>query len=247
MPRDKLIVALDVDTRDGALALVRELAGQVGFFKVGMELFYGAGSGIVREIIDAGAKVFLDLKLHDIPNTVGRAARVLVRSGASIINVHAAGGSAMMRAARESACEEAGRLGLPMPLVVAVTVLTSIDREAFNRELGFPGEVEDRVKAWALLARESGLDGVVCSPREIGLVRNVCGPDFKIITPGIRPAGAQLGDQRRVMTPGEAVRAGASHIVVGRPVTGAPDRAAAASAVLAEIAEAGLSGGTRWS
>lgn len=235
MSKDKLIVALDVDSREKALELVAELAGQVGFFKVGMELFYGAGLGIVQEIVAAGAQVFLDLKLHDIPNTVGQAARVLVRSGASIINVHASGGSAMMRAAGTSAREEAERLGVPAPLVVAVTVLTSIDRDIYQRELGFSGEIAERVRAWALLTRESGLDGVVCSPQEIKLVHEACGPDFKIITPGIRPAGAQLGDQRRVMTPGEAVQGGASHLVVGRPVTEALDRVAAVAAILDEI------------
>lgn len=235
MSKDKLIVALDVDSREKALELVGELAGQVGFFKVGMELFYGAGLGIVQEIVAAGAQVFLDLKLHDIPNTVGQAARVLVRSGASIINVHASGGSAMMRAAGTSARGEAERLGVPAPLVVAVTVLTSIDQDIYQRELGFSGEIAERVRAWALLTRESGLDGVVCSPQEIKLVREACGPDFRIITPGIRPAGAQLGDQRRVMTPGEAVQTGASHLVVGRPVTEALDRVAAVAAILDEI------------
>ncbi|AGL02426.1 orotidine-5'-phosphate decarboxylase [Desulfoscipio gibsoniae] len=235
MSKDKLIVALDVDTQEKALELVGELAGHVGFFKVGMELFYGAGIEIVQEIVAAGTQVFLDLKLHDIPNTVGRAARVLVRSGASIINVHASGGGAMLRAAGASAREEADRLGIPAPLVVAVTVLTSIDRETYHRDMGFTGEIEERVRSWALLARESGLDGVVCSPQEIKLVRDTCGPDFTIITPGIRPAGAQLGDQRRVMTPGEAVKAGASHLVVGRPVTGATDRIAAVAAILDEI------------
>ncbi len=235
MSKDKLIVALDVDSREKALELVSELAGHVGFFKVGMELFYGAGIGIVQEIVAAGAQVFLDLKLHDIPNTVGQAARVLVRSGASIINVHASGGSAMMRAASASAREEADRLGLPAPMVVAVTVLTSIDRETYQGEMGFAGEIAERVRSWALLTQVSGLDGVVCSPREIKLVRQACGQDFKIITPGIRPAGAQLGDQRRVMTPGEAVQAGASHLVVGRPVTEALDRAAAVAAILDEI------------
>ncbi len=235
MAREKLIVALDVDNRNRAMELVNKLAGHVGFFKVGMELFYAAGPGIIGEITARGARVFLDLKLHDIPNTVSRAARVLVRYGASIINVHAAGGSAMMRAAREAAAEEAEKLGLPAPIVVAVTVLTSIDKDTFNRELGQPGSINDRVRAWSLLTRESGLDGVVCSPREIELVREACGSDFKIITPGIRPAGAELGDQRRVMTPAEAVRAGASHIVVGRPVTGAPDPAMAAEAIVAEI------------
>ncbi len=235
MSKDKLIVALDVDSREKALELVSDLAGHVGFFKVGMELFYGAGIGIVQEIVAAGAQVFLDLKLHDIPNTVGQAARVLVRSGASIINVHASGGSAMMQTAGAFAREEADRLGVPAPLVVAVTVLTSIDRETYQQEIGFTGEITERVRSWALLARASGLDGVVCSPQEIKLVLEACGPDFKIITPGIRPAGAQLGDQRRVMTPGEAVKAGASHLVVGRPVTGASDRAAAVAAILDEI------------
>lgn len=235
MAREKLIVALDVDNRNRAMELVKKLAGHAGFFKVGMELFYAAGPGIIGEITARGARVFLDLKLHDIPNTVGRAARVLVRYGASIINVHAAGGCAMMRAAREAAVEEAEKLGLPAPIVVAVTVLTSIDQDTFNRELGQPGSINDRVRAWSLLTRKSGLDGVVCSPREIELVREACGRDFIIITPGIRPAGAELGDQRRVMTPAEAVRAGASHIVVGRPVTGAADPAMAAEAIVAEI------------
>ncbi len=235
MSKDKLIIALDVDSREKALDLVGELAGHVGFFKVGMELFYATGIGIVQEIVAAGAQVFLDLKLHDIPNTVGKAARVLVRSGASIINVHASGGSAMMRAAGTAAREEAHRLGIPAPLVVAVTVLTSIDRQAYQHEMGFTDEIAERVRSWALLTRASGLDGVVCSPQEIKLVRDACGSDFKIITPGIRPAGAQLDDQRRVMTPGEAVQAGASHLVVGRPVTEAVDKVAAVIAILAEI------------
>lgn len=238
MSKDKIIVALDVNERERALELVNKLAGRVGFFKVGMELFYAAGPEIIRDITGLGARVFLDLKLHDIPNTVGRAAGVLARYGASIINVHAAGGREMMRAARESAAGEAQKNNLPVPMVVAVTVLTSIDREVFNREMGMPGEIRDRVRAWALLASASGLDGVVCSPREITLVREACGPEFVIITPGIRPAGGDLGDQRRVMTPAEAVRAGASYIVVGRPVTGAPDPAAAVEAIREEISNA---------
>ena len=235
LSKDQLIVALDVSNRAEAMSLVRELVDVTGFFKVGMELFYAEGSGIVQEIAASGAGVFLDLKLHDIPNTVGRAARVLVRSGASIINVHAAGGSAMMQSAGAAAREEAARLGLSAPAVVAVTVLTSIDRDAFSVELGYAGAIADRVRSWALLARESGLDGVVCSPREIEIVRKACGPDFKIITPGIRPAGAELNDQRRVMSPGEAIKAGASQIVVGRPITAAPDPRAAAAAIRAEL------------
>lgn len=235
MVNEKLIVALDVDGRDRALELAGKLAGHASFFKVGMELFYAAGPGIIKEITEPGARVFLDLKLYDIPNTVGRAARVLVRYGASIFNVHAAGGKDMMRAARDSASEEAQKLGLPMPMVVAVTVLTSVGQEVFSREMGMPGKIRDRVRAWALLARESGLDGVVCSPREIELVRDACGPGFKIITPGIRPAGAEMGDQRRVMTPAEAVRAGASYIVIGRPITSAPDPAAVAGAIREQV------------
>jgi len=236
MAKEKLIVALDVDSHTRAMELVSKLAGQVGLFKVGMELFYAAGPGIIRDITASGAGVFLDLKLHDIPNTVGRAAGVLARYGAAIINVHAAGGRDMMRAARESAAEEALKHGVPAPMVIAVTVLTSIDQQAFNSDIGLPGAIKDRVRAWALLAKETGLDGVVCSPEEIAPVRAACGPDFKIITPGIRPAGAATGDQRRVMTPSEAVRAGADYIVIGRPVTGAPDPAAAAGAVNMEMA-----------
>lgn len=235
MSKEKLIVALDVDSRTRAMELVNKLAGKVSLFKVGMELFYAEGPGMIRDITAAGAKVFLDLKLHDIPNTVGRAARVLVRYGAAIINVHAAGGKDMMRAARESAAEEAQKQGVPMPMLVAVTVLTSIDQSAFYCEMGLPGAIKDRVRAWALLSRESGLDGVVCSPKEIALVREACGPDFKIITPGIRPAGAEAGDQRRVMTPSEAVHAGANYIVIGRPITGAPDPVAAAMAIGKEL------------
>ncbi|MFA7467858.1 MAG: orotidine-5'-phosphate decarboxylase [Desulfotomaculaceae bacterium] len=238
MSKEKLIVALDVDSRARAMELVNKLAGNVGLFKVGMELFYAEGPEMIRDITATGAKVFLDLKLHDIPNTVGRAARVLARYGAAIINVHAAGGKDMMRAVRESAAEEAQKHGVPMPMVVAVTVLTSIDQNAFNYEIGLPGAIKDRVRAWALLSKESGLDGVVCSPIEIALVREACGPDFKIITPGIRPAGAELGDQRRVMTPFNAVHAGASYIVVGRPITGAPDPVAAAGAISEELGRA---------
>ncbi len=235
MAEEKLIVALDVDSRVRAMELVNKLAGQVALFKVGMELFYAAGPGIISDITTVGAGVFLDLKLHDIPNTVGRAAGVLTRYGAAIINVHAAGGKDMMRAARESAAQEARKYGVPAPMVIAVTVLTSIDQQAFNNDIGLPGVIEDRVRDWALLAKEAGLDGVVCSPREISLVREACGRDFKIITPGIRPAGAATGDQRRVMTPAEAVRAGADYIVIGRPVTGAPDPVAAARAINVEI------------
>ena len=237
-PTNKLIVALDVDSHKKALILAEQLKGLVGFFKVGMELFYSAGVGMVRDLTSFGTGVFLDLKMHDIPHTVAQAARVLVNSRAAIINVHASGGAEMMRFAADAVREEAGRLNMPAPLVIAVTVLTSIDKSIYQNELGFSGEISERVCTWAELANNAGLDGVVCSPQEIRLVREACGPKFVIITPGIRPAGAQIGDQRRIMTPREAILAGASYIVVGRPITEADDPAKAAKAILKEIAEA---------
>ncbi|OAT86736.1 orotidine-5'-phosphate decarboxylase [Desulfotomaculum copahuensis] len=236
--REKLIVALDVDTKEQALQLVELLQPYAGMFKTGMQLFYSAGPAVVSVLKERGAGVFLDLKLHDIPNTVGHAAAVLTRLGVSMLTVHAAGGAAMMRAAAAAAGEEADRLKIRRPRVLAVTVLTSIDEQAFNRELGLSGTVQDRVAAWSALARECGLDGVVASAREAALVCRECGPDFLVVTPGIRPAGAGSGDQRRIMTPAAALAAGASHLVVGRPVTGAPDPAAAARALLAEMAGA---------
>lgn len=233
--RNPLIIALDVDTLEEAAGLADRLGPYVGAFKVGMQLFNSAGPEAVLRLKEKGP-VFLDLKLHDIPNTVAGAARVLTRLGAAIINVHAAGGGAMMRAAAEAARVEAEKCGLPRPLVIAVTVLTSMDQETFNNELGISGAIQDRVTAWSLLAKEAGLDGVVASPREITAIREACGPDFAIVTPGVRPAGSAANDQKRTMTPGEAVGLGATCLVVGRPVTAAPDPVKAAKAILAEIA-----------
>jgi len=233
--KNPLIVALDVDTTAEALSLAERLAPYAGAFKIGLQLFNSAGPDCVRMLRKMGAEVFVDLKLHDIPNTVAGASRALTRHGASIINVHAAGGREMMRAAAGAAADEAARLGLRRPLVIAVTVLTSIDQEVFSREMGIPGEIKERVASWALLAKEAGLDGVVASPLEITAVREACGPDFVIVTPGIRPSGAARGDQKRVMTPGEAVRLGATFLVVGRPITAAPDPAAVAVKILKEM------------
>ncbi|MCL4441707.1 MAG: orotidine-5'-phosphate decarboxylase [Firmicutes bacterium] len=237
LAKEKLIVALDVDTAEKALDLVKKLSSHAGMFKVGMQLFYSAGPDVVRRIKEQGVKVFLDLKLHDIPNTVGQAARALAGLGADIINVHAAGGSAMMQAAAGAVRERAATLGLPAPFVISVTVLTSIDRPAFQQELGFPGEIQEKVRAWAVLTKEAGLDGVVASPKETAVIREACGDDFKIITPGIRPAWSVSGDQKRIMTPGEAIGQGASYLVVGRPITGVGDPAAAAQKILSEMAE----------
>lgn len=235
---ERLVVSLDVPGAGAAKSLAGLLAGRVGLFKVGMELFYAAGPAVVPEITAAGgAGVFLDLKLHDIPNTVAAAVRSLVRLAPAILNLHASGGFAMMKAARAAAREEAARLGGIPPKLVAVTVLTALDEEAF-RQAGYAGDIADTVRRMAHLAREAGLDGVVAAATEAAMLRRDLGEGFLIITPGIRPTGSAADDQRRVLTPREAVRAGASHLVVGRPVTGAPDPVRAVEGVLAEMRQA---------
>ncbi|MCR4424828.1 MAG: orotidine-5'-phosphate decarboxylase [Firmicutes bacterium] len=235
-PRDRVILALDVDKEDEALALVEKVAGNVWAFKVGMQLFNSAGQDIVRRIQDLGGRVFVDLKFHDIPNTVARAVRVVTRLGCLMLDVHASGGTDMMRAAAEAALDEAARLGIPAPLILAVTVLTSIDQRQLEEELLIRGESVERVAAkWARMAQSSGISGAVCSPREIAAVRAACGPDFVIVTPGIRPAWAANNDQKRALTPGEAIKLGADYVVVGRPITHAEDPACAARMVIEEM------------
>ncbi len=232
--KNPLIIALDVNTMREAELLVDTLAPYAGGFKAGMQLYNSEGPEVLQRL-RVKAPVFVDLKFHDIPNTVAGATRVLTRLGAAILNVHAAGGGDMMRAARDAARDEAARAKIRPPLVVAVTVLTSISQEVFNNQIGLPGSIEERVVAWALLAKEAGLDGVVASPREIAAIRKYCGQDFIIITPGVRPAGAAADDQKRTMTPGEAIGLGATYLVVGRPVTAASDPVAAARGILEEI------------
>jgi orotidine-5'-phosphate decarboxylase len=234
--RRRLYVALDVPDWPAARRLVELLAGRAGGFKVGLELFCAEGLAVVEKIKARGAAVFLDLKLHDIPRTVARTVRVLAAAGPDIVNVHAAGGRAMMEAAAAAAREGAEAAGRPAPLVVAVTVLTSLDDRAWREELGLDGTVAETVVGWARLAKQAGLDGVVASPRETEAVRTACGPGFVVVTPGLRPAGFPAADQRRFLTPAEAWRRGADYLVVGRPVTAAPDPVAALEAVVAEIA-----------
>lgn len=239
---DKIIVALDVSTERDALNLVDALKEHVGFFKVGLELIHSVGIGIVHRIMANGGRVFLDSKLHDIPNTVAGAAKAVARLGVGMFNVHAAGGVEMMRAAAQAARDEAVKAEAPMPIVLAVTVLTSQDQQTMNEELRIPGKVADHVAHLARLAVSAGLDGVVASPHEIEVIRRAAPGIKAIVTPGIRPAWSAAHDQKRVLTPGEAIRQGATYLVIGRPVTQPPhnigDPASAARAVADEIATA---------
>jgi orotidine-5'-phosphate decarboxylase len=233
--RDRLIVALDVDSLAEAERLAERLDGLVRRFKIGSQLFTAGGPAVVEAIQKRGAEVFLDLKFHDIPNTVAGAAREAARLGVFMFNVHASGGLAMMKAAADGAAAAAVELSVRRPLAIAVTVLTSLDRAALHRELGVTSSVEGHVLHLSELAREAGLDGTVASPVEIAAIRRSLGAAWVIVTPGVRPAGSAAGDQSRVATPGAAARAGAHYLVVGRPITGAPDPAAAAAAILEEI------------
>ncbi len=232
-PKDRLIVALDVDSVGAAVDLTDRLDGLVGRYKIGSQLFTAAGPAAVEAVHKRGGQVFLDLKFHDIPNTVNGAAREAARMGVFMFNVHASGGVAMMRAAAEGAARESAA---KRPLVIAVTVLTSLDRAALGREVGVTGSVEGHVLHLCQLARDAGLDGSVASPNEIRAIRNYLGPRWAIVTPGVRPAASRADDQSRVATPSAAAQAGADYLVVGRPITAAADPARAAQAILAEIA-----------
>ena len=234
MADDRLIAALDVPTRAAAEQLVTRLGDSVSFYKVGMELFYALGGDIVTWLKEQEKKVFLDLKLHDIPNTVGNGLCSLLRLRPDILNVHTAGGLRMMKAAREALHAATDRAGVRCPKLIGVTVLTSMDAEDWAG-LGHTGEIADAVLRRAKLAQEAGLDGVVASPAETEAIRHACGEDFLIVTPGIRPAGVSHDDQRRVMTPEGAIRAGASQIVVGRAIYAAEDPRMAAESILKEM------------
>ncbi len=233
---NRILVALDVDSSAKALALADALRGTVAGYKIGKQLFTAEGPEVVRALTARGDRVFLDLKFHDIPNTVAGAVRSAMATGAWMVNVHASGGSAMMRAAAQAAHDTAAKTGAARPLVIGVTVLTSMD-EAALAEVGTTRPVIEQVVHLARLAKAAGLDGVVASPQEIAAIRRACGPDFHIVTPGIRPAGqAGTDDQARTLTPKEAVAAGATYLVIGRPITAAADPRAAAEAIAAETA-----------
>jgi orotidine-5'-phosphate decarboxylase len=236
--KDKLIVALDVETAREALNLFNALRDVVGMFKIGSQLFTSAGPSVAREIIRAGSSIFLDLKFHDIPNTVAAAGVEATRLGVAIFNIHACGGSEMMRRTADAVAETALREGIPRPHVIGVTVLTSAD-DSTLAEAGFSSSTVEQVRRLARLASESGLDGVVASPHEVKLVRETVEQRaFVIVTPGVRPYGTAHNDQRRVMTPAEAVHAGADYLVVGRAILKATDPARAAHEIIEEMQRA---------
>jgi len=231
---NRIILPLDVSSTAEALAIVRRLRGRVALFKVGLQLFCSEGPEVVRRVVAEGCEVFLDLKLHDIPNTVGAAVGQCGRLGATLIDVHLAGGESMLRAA------VAARDALPLsgaaarPRLLGITVLTSLDQGDLAAA-GVQRDLKRQVVELALMGRRAGLDGVVASPHEIAPVKEACGPDFLVVTPGIRPASSAAGDQKRFMTPAEAVGLGADYLVIGRPILEAPDPAAAVESMLKEI------------
>jgi len=234
--KDRIILALDVDTEKEALKLANQLSNQVGAFKVGMQLFNSAGPQIVDSIHKLGGRVFVDLKFHDIPNTVAAAGRVITRLGCHMFNVHAAGGREMMKAVADASRDEASKLGSAPPITLAVTVLTSIGQQELEQDMLIAGmPVEEVVVKWALMARDCGISGVVCSPKEISAIRKACGPEFKIVTPGIRPVWAAANDQKRITTPRDALDLGADYMVIGRPITHADNPLQAVKKIIEEL------------
>ena len=237
MQDDRLIVALDVHTMDAVKSLVERLGDSVTYYKVGMELFYSVGAPAVTYLKERGKHVFLDLKLHDIPNTVAGGLCSLMGLGADILNLHAGGGYTMMKSSAEALHAAAEKQGIPCPKLIAITVLTSINRDEWQ-ELGQKEEIPAHVIRLAKLAKKAGLDGVVASPKEAADIRAACGDDFLIVTPGIRPAGASTDDQSRIAAPGAALKNGATHLVVGRPIRAAENPREAAEKILQEMREA---------
>lgn len=231
---DRLIVALDFSNLEEAKKIVVELGDSVSYYKVGMELYYTAGAPIITFLKNQGKHVFLDLKLQDIPNTVAKSLSVLTDLGADMMNVHAVGGGKMMEAAVRAVKETAAKAGKAAPKLIAVTVLTSMDAAQWS-ELNYAKPINEQVVELAKLAKKSGMDGVVASPQEASMIRKACGDGFLIVTPGVRPAGSAINDQSRIATPLWAINNGASHIVVGRPITQAEDKIAAAKNIVAEI------------
>lgn len=236
--KDRIILALDVDTLYEARVLVRELKDYVGMFKVGLQLYTAEGADVIKMIQDEGSQVFFDGKFHDIPNTAAKASANLVKSGVNIFNLHIKGGSKMLSTSVKLSRETAKRLELPKPIILGVTLLSSFGQRTLTEELGVKLNIDEYVSSLAKLAKEAGLDGVVASANEAAKIRQVCGEDFTILCPAIRPTWSIVNDQIRVVTPTDAIKAGVDYMVVGRPVTSADDRVAAIKLILDEIEEA---------
>lgn len=234
MADNRLIVALDFHKFADAKSLVEQLGDSVSFYKVGMELFYSEGGKTVSYLKKQGKNVFLDLKLHDIPNTAAQGLCSLMSLGADILNVHASGGYTMMKTAADRLHKLAAEQGKACPKLIAVTILTSISQEDWEG-LGMQCSIREQVIRMARLAQKAGMDGVVASPQEAAAIREACGPDFLIVTPGVRPAGADIDDQSRIATPASALTNGATHLVVGRPIRAAEDPVAAAENIIKEM------------
>ncbi|MEW6042114.1 MAG: orotidine-5'-phosphate decarboxylase [Elusimicrobiota bacterium] len=233
--KTQIIVALDFDNLNEVLDTIKRLKGLVKYFKIGKELFTAYGPKSVEIVLKQEAKVFLDLKFHDIPNTVANACLSALKLGVSMINMHASGGKAMMQIAAEKVSETCTKNGIDRPLLLGVTVLTSLNDEILQKEVRISHTVSDQVVHLAKLCRSAGLDGIVCSPLEIEIVRKTCGDNFVLVAPGIRPAWSSKNDQKRITTPAEAVRLGADYIVIGRPVTTAENPIEAVKKILDEM------------
>ncbi|MWC27410.1 orotidine-5'-phosphate decarboxylase [Paenibacillus sp. MMS18-CY102] len=232
----RVMVALDYPDADAAERLLQELSGIPCYMKVGMQLYFAAGPAFVQGLKERGYHVFLDLKMHDIPNTVKGGANSITKLGVDMFNVHAAGGKAMMEAAMEGVEEAlASSAGAKRPTVIAVTQLTSTSQSVLNDEIGIAGPIDQAVLRYARLTREAGLQGVVASPQEVQAIKGACGEAFQTVTPGIRPAGADIGDQSRIMTPSQAILAGTDFMVIGRPITAAPSPRAALETIIEEL------------
>ena len=233
-PADRILCALDTQDPKAAFDLATKLGDHVGGVKLGLEFFGACGPDGFAHVAKAGRPIFLDLKLHDIPHTVAKAIHALMPLKPLIMTIHTGGGPAMMQAAATAATEAARVVGCPRPIIVGVTILTSLD-ESDLAAVGLSTPLEAQVVRMARLAQDSGLDGVVCSPFEISAIREACGPDFKLVVPGIRPAGSAVGDQKRIMTPAQAIARGADYIVIGRPITQANDPVKAAESIAQEL------------
>ena len=236
MTKNKIIVALDVDNREKAISLVKELHGKVGAFKIGLELLNSCSIDLIKEIQEMGESIFFDAKFHDIPNTVSGAVSAVTRLGVWMMDVHCSGGLEMMRSAKEAAMKTAKTLNQQPPLVLGVTLLTSINQKSLNEELGISGTAESQVLRLAQLAKEAGLDGVVCSGQEIEILKKEFPMDFKLVVPGIRSVWVfSKTDQKRVMTPKEAIMKGADYLVIGRPIIQSESPKDALEKILDEI------------